>query len=67
MLTPVGFNWMKLIWNPLPVGQPEEGPSTVVESLEVRTFSFKVVLMVGYDCYRERSEWHYLRQGCVRN
>jgi len=50
MLTPVGFSWTKLIWKPLPVGQPLEGPSTVVEPPEEGTFSFKVALKFGVDC-----------------
>lgn len=50
MATPVGFCWTKLIWNPLPVGQPLEGPSTSMDPAEVRTFSFKGVLMFGVTC-----------------
>jgi len=49
MPTPVGFCWIKLIWKPLPVGQPLAGPSTVVEPLEVVTSCFKTTLMFGVD------------------
>jgi len=52
ILTPVGFSWTKLIWKPLPVGQPLDGPSTVVEPPEEGTFSFKVALKFGVDCCR---------------
>lgn len=51
---PVGFCWTKLIWNPTPVGQPVEGPSTVVVFSEVRTFSFKTTLTLGFDCCRNQ-------------
>ena len=50
----MGFSWTKLIWKPLPVGQPLEGPSTVVEPPEEGTFSFKVALKFGVVCYGER-------------
>jgi len=53
MLTPpVGFSWTKLIWKPLPVGQPLEGPSTVVEPPEEGTFSFSLTLRFGVVCCR---------------
>lgn len=55
MLTPVPLGWTKLIWKPLPVGQPTAGPSTVVELSAVRTPFFKMMLMGGVDCYRERT------------
>lgn len=48
MATPVGFCWTMLIWKPLPVGQPVEGPFTVVEPSEVETFCFKRTLILGY-------------------
>jgi len=54
MLTPVGFTWIKLIWKPLPVGQPLEGPSTVVDPPDEETFSFKVTLRFGVVCYGKR-------------
>lgn len=47
MATPVGFCWNKLIWNPLPVGQPEEGAFTVAEPEEVVTSCCKTMLMFG--------------------
>jgi len=50
ILTPVGFSWIKLIWKPLPVGQPLDGPSTEVVPLEEGTFSFRVTLRFGVDC-----------------
>jgi len=55
MAFPVGFFWTKLIWKPLPVGQPVAGPSTVVEPEEVRTFSFNMMLTFGVFCCRERN------------
>ena len=55
IFVPVGFSWTKLIWKPWPVGQPLEGPSTEVEFSEVRTFSFKEMLMFGVDCCGECS------------
>ena len=50
MATPVGFCWTKLIWKPLPVGQPTAGPSTVVEPPSVGTLAFKMTLMFGVVC-----------------
>jgi len=41
--------WTKLIWKPLPVGQPEEGPFTVVVLEEVETSCFKTMLTLGDD------------------
>lgn len=55
MATPVGFCWTKLIWKPLPIGQPLAGPSTLVEPAEVRTLLFKMTLMFGVFCCRGRS------------
>jgi len=48
MATPVGLFWTRLIWKPLPVGQPEEGAVTEVDPEEVRTFCFKTALVFGY-------------------
>jgi len=48
MATPVGLFWTRLIWKPLPVGQPEEGAVTEVDPEEVRTSCFKTVLVFGY-------------------
>lgn len=50
---PVGFRWTRLIWKPLPVGQPVAGPSTVAEPEEVRTLSFNMMLTFGVFCCRE--------------
>ena len=53
-----------LIWNPMPVGQPEGGASTMVELSAVTTFSFRVMLTLGYDpCNWAKAtvrEWRYL-------
>jgi len=49
METPVAWSWIKLIWKPLPVGQPDAGGLTVVDPSEVRTFCFKTMLVFGYD------------------
>ena len=48
MAVPVVVTWIRLIWKPWPVGQPEEGASTVTEPLEVRTFCCKTSLTFGY-------------------
>ena len=53
--TPLAVCWTKLIWKPWPVGQPLEGPSTVVEPLEVSTPCFKVMLTLGFFCCKERT------------
>ena len=55
MATPVGFCWTKLIWKPEPVGQPEEGASTVAEPAEVRTSFFRTTLTFGVTAYREQN------------
>ena len=55
MVAPVAPGWTKLIWKPLPVGQPTAGPSTVVELSAVRTPFFKMTLMGGVDCYSGRT------------
>lgn len=48
MATPVVVFWIRLIWKPLPVGQPEEGAFTVAEPSAVETSSFKTILTFGY-------------------
>ena len=55
MALPVVVCWTKLIWKPLPVGQPVAGPSTVAEPEEVRILSFNTVLKFGVFCCRERN------------
>jgi len=50
MLTPVGLFWTRLIWKPLPVGQPVEGLFTAAASPAERTFWLKTTLMFGYVC-----------------
>ena len=56
IFTPVGFCWTKLIWKPWPVGQPLEGASTEVESLDVVTFCFRTTLTFGVDCCSTQTE-----------
>jgi hypothetical protein len=54
MATPVACSWIKLIWKPLPVGQPDVGGLTVVDPSEVRTFCFKTTLVFGYDAWERK-------------
>jgi len=51
---PVGPGRTKLIWKPLPMGQPVEGLGTRVELSAVWTFSFKMTLKFGDICCREQ-------------
>jgi len=47
MAVPLELIWTTLTWKPLPVGQPEAGPLTMVEPSAVETLFFRRTFTLG--------------------
>ena len=54
MAVPLEVIWTTLTWKPLPVGQPEAGPLTMVEPSAVETLFFRMTFTLGEMFYRDR-------------
>lgn len=54
MAVPLELIWTTLTWKPLPVGQPEAGPLTMVEPSAVETLFFRRTFTLGEMFYRDR-------------